>query len=524
MLDFYRNIIKTKTARFVIFLILISFVLWGVSDVVKSNYNPTVVKFKKSQNITLYDLEASIRSQMKMYGQSFEIYNDEKLKELKISTLNKLINENLISYLAKSYKLDMQDKTIIDTIKDSASFQKREGKFDIQMLQGFLKANGITESEYINIVKQNLMQKTILNTFTKPYIPSILLDFIAKKEAEEKVIDYFVLDLKQTNPTVTHKNPSLEDLSEFYHNNSEILQEPERRLISYIIIPPTLGNNSSESVSTKEIEKYLEKNSKEFLDITNEEAKAAAKEVILAKKGHKDKKELLEKIDDEVSAGTKLEEISKQLSLQHKYIKNISLEELMVYNGKIKDFANEVFTQKEYDISQIYELEKSQGEIIFSVEKIHPAYIPDIKNIKDKLKRLWLQEYLDIHNRKLIQTIAKKIEIEDYNKVLSVYPFIKLNKNIVISNKDFNKKLPKKFQQELFKLNNKALSPIFFDENKAFIAVIKQSYINQSYKDKILSTQKELLTKAIQNSIFFEQIVPYLKKEEKVQINYSVVK
>lgn len=136
---------NAKYFYFLFFLVIITFVFWGVGTVDKKHTE--IVAEVGEQKITAErfwrQYEETRRFYKEIFGQKFE----EMEKGLKEKVLEDLINEEMLLYLAKKYQIEATNKEIQDAIINDPRF-KRNGVFQKEIYFQILKLNRITPAQY----------------------------------------------------------------------------------------------------------------------------------------------------------------------------------------------------------------------------------------------------------------------------------------------------------------------------------------------------------------------------------------
>lgn len=138
-------------------LVIISFVLWGVggikdpgsnSAITIGKYNATLDEYRDTYN-RLYDFYKQI------YKDKF---NDETLKklDLKKKSIDEIIQKRLLQQEAKRIGLGVTDEEVKEFILNFPAFQK-DGKFDNEIYQRVLELNRLTPEGFIQIQKEDLI-------------------------------------------------------------------------------------------------------------------------------------------------------------------------------------------------------------------------------------------------------------------------------------------------------------------------------------------------------------------------------
>ncbi len=154
MLEFMRRHMKFFFIFF--WLVIISFVLWGVGGI--NNSGRDVV-------VTIGRYKAGLDEYRDTYDRLYDFYkkvyqerlNEELLKklDLKRKAVDEIIQKRLLLQEAKRVGLKVTDEELRDHIMNYPGFQK-DGRFDRDLYMRILKLNRLTPEGFESIEKENL--------------------------------------------------------------------------------------------------------------------------------------------------------------------------------------------------------------------------------------------------------------------------------------------------------------------------------------------------------------------------------
>ena len=149
-----------KHAKFfyvLFFIVILSFIFWGVGTVDKSTAVP-VAEIGK-EKITLEEYGRAYDRAVDFYRDIYkEKFNDEMEKKLKLreKVLDSLIDERALMIAAMSIGMTVSDEEIEEAIMNEPGFT-RNGVFDRDIYMRVLQINRITPEYFENIKRYELM-------------------------------------------------------------------------------------------------------------------------------------------------------------------------------------------------------------------------------------------------------------------------------------------------------------------------------------------------------------------------------
>ena len=493
MLNNIRKTANTLLMRLLLGMIAFAFIGWGIKDALLSTNNSDLVTFSDADTITEEDFlkvkAQQIRNIQKQMGLNL---TEQELIRLNINkiVLRQLVSDRMIVYLNNYYDLDLSDDTIIKLLHDSPDFKNERGLFDVALFENFIKHSYVNEAEYLYSIKEKVLRSTLLSIFLDPFkTPKIMLKNIVNYMAEVRDVDLVEIDLSKRPKDLVIPAPTTSQLEELYQNYQKLFALPERRSLFYIkvsrdILQKQLHDNNNELSKTEKLEQLF------FTIIKN--------------------------LEDEVAAGSSLIEIANKYKFSIQNIDNISYTELSNGNTLLSPIVDTVFELGEKELSYPLELPDNKTFLLVEIKSVQPSKIPELSNIVDKVKNLWVENYILNVNLKTIGAIAKEYKVTDKNKA---FPEVRVNSNISFARSEVqnNKTLPSELISGIFQANIGSNTPVFQQQNKAYFAHIKLKRIDNQKSKEILKNNVENISTGIKNNII-DELITYAVRKNKMKV------
>nr|VFK12636.1 MAG: peptidyl-prolyl cis-trans isomerase D [Candidatus Kentron sp. LFY] len=274
MLQDIRDRAQGWIAWLVVLFISIPFALWGVHEYLGSDPNIPVAEIDGDE-LGLRAFQQAYRQRQtqlqNLFGTDFDFrILDEK--ELKKSTLNELIHEEVLLRRGTDEGLRIGDEQLAEAIQSQQDFQD-EGRFSDALYQQWLRMSGYTangfEHEYrrallIDQIRRAIIEtalvseKDVENTLklkAQKRIVSLLTipktRYLGNQVTEEAIFDYYETNRAEFATTerisVNYlelslddlagvSEPTEEDLHTLYENQKADYIEPEQRQVRHILI------------------------------------------------------------------------------------------------------------------------------------------------------------------------------------------------------------------------------------------------------------------------------------------------
>ncbi len=235
--------IKGKTGTWVLrifaVLLIISFGVWGINDMIVGGGLPTDVASVGSTKITAGEFNERFRQEMNRLRSVLGPQLDSaQARQLGIadSALNGLINRRVLALEAHDLGILVGDDQIKQAILKEASFKNSLGEFDKVIFQQTLSRNGLNEARFVSGLRGDLIQSHLTGIIAAGSAPpSYLADELYKYHNEKRTAELVVITRASA---AQPPQPGDGQLREFHKKNAEIFTAPELRDISAIYLDP----------------------------------------------------------------------------------------------------------------------------------------------------------------------------------------------------------------------------------------------------------------------------------------------
>ena len=197
MLDIVRNLVSSIFGKILLGLMILSFALWGVGDILSSGNSKLAAKIG-NQKISLEEFynklgrkvqEININSGGQITIQDAHEQNIDKL------IINDLVYEKMVLEHANKNKIYLSDNILKDTIKSLPQFIGTNGKFSEQLYRNSIKRNFSSEEEFLNELTYIYINSLFFENFKSGNMTNQkIIDLLYEFEGEERNVDYFIFD------------------------------------------------------------------------------------------------------------------------------------------------------------------------------------------------------------------------------------------------------------------------------------------------------------------------------------------
>lgn len=144
-----------KYFYFLFFIVIISFVFWGIGPVDETGEGSIVAKVGKHK-ITTENYWRTYDNVSRLYRQIYKDKFDEEMeKRLKEEVLNSMIDEKVLLIAAEDVGITVSDEELYESITREPAFMKN-GIFNKEVYLNRLRLNRITPAAYEDLKRQEL--------------------------------------------------------------------------------------------------------------------------------------------------------------------------------------------------------------------------------------------------------------------------------------------------------------------------------------------------------------------------------
>lgn len=266
LIEKMHNLSNSKSAKFILGLITLSFLVGGMSGYLFSSNDTYAAKvngevISQQDFLNRYNQEFETRAQRE--GEAFMAQSDspEFVTALRQSTINRMIDQELLRQYAKELKLGVSDEMIKRAIVTDPNFQVN-GKFDNGVYQQVLQQNRLTSDGYAAILRGALtleqMQSGVANS-----------EFIVPAQAKNTSEVFFQkrsarLATLSLADEMAKQAVSDDEIKAYYEANQKSFVQPEQVKVQYIDLS---GSQIEKGIEVKDVEiaQYYQDNKAQFM-------------------------------------------------------------------------------------------------------------------------------------------------------------------------------------------------------------------------------------------------------------------
>ena len=247
MLESIRNasqgVVGKAIMTIVMGLIIVSFVIWGVGDMLRG-FSPSTVASVGGAKISAQDYRVAYDRAIQQYQRRLRRpFTNEEARQVGLdrSVLQQLLSEAAVDDEAGKLGLGISDEALREVITSNPSFQDKSGAFDPTRLAAALRDMDMNERGFVaELRKQTLRQFIVAALTTGITAPKAEVTAEADYQGQTRSADTFLLPASAAGEIAA---PSEDALKAFYNDRKSSYRAPEYREMTILALEPdTIAN------------------------------------------------------------------------------------------------------------------------------------------------------------------------------------------------------------------------------------------------------------------------------------------
>jgi peptidyl-prolyl cis-trans isomerase D len=266
MLAFCRRTLNTWAAKLFFVVLVGSFGLWGVADVVRNigaddGTTVATVGGRKIDVAELQDAARRLLSQLIRQNGGKLSPTPEIRQAVAEQALRQLVIQAAFAVEVNNLHLRVPDEALRQATFQTKAFQGPSGQFDPATFQSVLRNNGLTEDRYLNLMRTDMGQRQLVEAVRAGgYSPDLLNRLVFQFQGEKRIADLVSLPFAAAPAPPA---PTEEQLDRQYADTTNDYVTPEMRRIKAVILSPeTIARDVD--VGEDELRSYYEQHKAEF--------------------------------------------------------------------------------------------------------------------------------------------------------------------------------------------------------------------------------------------------------------------
>ncbi|MCV6599007.1 MAG: SurA N-terminal domain-containing protein [Alphaproteobacteria bacterium] len=240
--------LKTILFTIVMLILIFSFGLWGVADVIRNILHTQNAAVEiNGQKISNVAIDSNFKKDLYFIGQqnNTSISLEDGVRAGLLNTsVKKMISEIALNTEADSMGIRVSDDLAAKLIAEEPYFQDENGNFDAEKFKSVIAYSGYRkEKQFIDNLKQEKARVNLLSIITSGAKPlAYSKELLNKYNSEVRNAKYIILPIEESKVEFSD-----EDLTKYYNENLHLYREPVLHDISVLVLSSSGEEKSEEA-------------------------------------------------------------------------------------------------------------------------------------------------------------------------------------------------------------------------------------------------------------------------------------
>jgi peptidyl-prolyl cis-trans isomerase D len=238
MIQWFKDVIQDSWVfKAFMGVMILSFGIWGIGDVVTPSIAPNVVIQVGKYEVRDTELRVAYQNELERLRESLgaEAANEPALKKAVLDqAVNRLRQQAVTSEAAAELGLEVSKERIREDVIAQEAFKDESGKFSELILFQRLQQMQLTEAGLSRLIQNDLRQQMLLQPIAlNTTAPNALVDQLFSHRGETRIADTLFV---AADAMSIGTNPTDEQIKKTYDDNITTFTAPEYRKISVVMI------------------------------------------------------------------------------------------------------------------------------------------------------------------------------------------------------------------------------------------------------------------------------------------------
>jgi len=238
MLDALKRYASGWVAQLFIALLVISFAVWGVSDIF-SGFGSDAVARVGNVEVPVREFQRRYRiATQNLSRQLGQTITPQQAAQMGVpgQILNQLVTEATLDHAANQLGLGISNDVLGHKISSDPDLRAPSGNYDRAYLTQIIRAQDMTEDEFAINRRQQYIREQLVDAFGGGVaVPDAYMRALHEYRTEERTLSYVVVSAP---PVSAIAEPSEAELAAYFEANKADWRAPEYRAIRYFTLSP----------------------------------------------------------------------------------------------------------------------------------------------------------------------------------------------------------------------------------------------------------------------------------------------
>ncbi len=237
MFDTLRKANETWIVKILFAILILSFGVWGIGDVVRSRITETPAITVGDKDFTPEEVADRFRREVQrmspMFGNKLTVEQARQFGLLQ-RTINQMVDGALLDEAADRLKIGADDETLRKTIANFPAFQSPLKMFDKSNYLRVLQQMGLTDRQFVAMERADLARGQLVKAITGgAAVPVAMAAPMFRYQSEKRVAEFVVF---QADKVPAPAAPDAAALQKYYDDHKAQFRSPETRSASALVV------------------------------------------------------------------------------------------------------------------------------------------------------------------------------------------------------------------------------------------------------------------------------------------------
>ena len=238
LLEKMRKGVSKIVIQILALLLIASFALWGVGDMVGVISNPDEIATVDGNRVSSREFQRRFRQVMEDARRQYGNIDTGQARALGLAdmALEGILSRYLLDLEAGRLGLRASDDLVAGRIRNEPAFRNSLGEFDRAAYQAVLANNGLSEDTYVESVRGEVQRQFLTGVVEDgASAPPLLADIVFRFSGERRSAEFVSIARRDPN---TVPAPSDAQLADYFSKNEDAFKAPEYRRLSVLYLDP----------------------------------------------------------------------------------------------------------------------------------------------------------------------------------------------------------------------------------------------------------------------------------------------
>ena len=164
MLDALRRGTGSWAVKILLGLLIVSFAAWGIGDIFRGGSDPAVAAIGDAK-VSTSDFHQSFQNRLRRFQESGSPITSAQARSFGLDrqVLDQLVSRLLFREHVEALGVGVSDQRVAREIQENPVFRDSFGDYDKFRLNQILRANGLSEKDYVASVRGDIRQSQLLD-------------------------------------------------------------------------------------------------------------------------------------------------------------------------------------------------------------------------------------------------------------------------------------------------------------------------------------------------------------------------